>query len=88
MIKFILLIPIFFRFSIYLDIFSELISFPSKSKRILYELDFEICFNISKLSFSIEIFILSLFQQILIHLGEKEDQHTDDIDLIGKNVEE
>ena len=31
---------------------------------------------------------LSLFQQILIHLGEKEDQHTDDIDLIGKNVEE
>ena len=31
---------------------------------------------------------LSLFQQILIHLGEKEDQHTDDIDLIGQNVEE
>ena len=31
---------------------------------------------------------LSLFQQILIHLGEKENQHTDDIDLIGQNVEE
>ena len=31
---------------------------------------------------------LPLFQQILIHLGEKENQHTDDIDLIGQNVEE
>lgn len=37
------------------------------------------------------VFIVSNFQiflQILIHLGEKEEEHTDDIDLIGKHVEE
>ncbi len=37
------------------------------------------------------VFIVSNFQiflQILIHLGEKEGEHTDDIDLIGKHVEE
>lgn len=37
------------------------------------------------------VFIVSNFQiflQILIHLGEKEKEHTDDIDLIGKHVEE
>ena len=57
--KFILLVPLFFKSSIYSDISSELNSFPFKSKRILYELDFESCFNISWLSLSIEIFILS-----------------------------
>lgn len=37
------------------------------------------------------VFIVSNFQiflQILIHLGEKDEEHTDDIDLIGKHVEE
>ena len=37
------------------------------------------------------VFLVSTFQiflQILIHLGEKEEEHTDDIDLIGKHVEE
>ena len=31
---------------------------------------------------------LQIFLQILIHLGEKEAEHSDDIDLIGQNVEE
>ena len=70
-----LLIPLFFKSSIYLDIFSEVISLPSKSKRILYELDFEICLNISIEKESLEILKqISKFNSynILLDLDGKE----------------